>query len=60
MATARLSTPVCSTKRDGLVGVGVDDVGGAVLGVAVGLADGAQLALDGQADRVGGLDDLRW
>ena len=45
-------------EAGGLLGLGVDDVVGAALGVPVGLADGAELALDGQPDGVRGLDHL--
>ena len=58
MAMARLSTPVSSTKRTASAGIGVDDGGGAVLGLAVRLADRAELALDRQAHGVRGVDDL--
>ena len=45
-------------EAQGVVGVGVGDLGGAGLAVAVVGADRAELALDRDADGVGGVDDL--
>src|SRR3979409_1559180 len=59
MATARLSPPVaCPHEGQGVFRIGVDDGVAAIFGLAVSLADGSQLTLDRQADRVRGVDDL--